>query len=123
MNVETYQAKVYEPASSPCWSLVADVYITELAMPVDEFKTVANSVRDAAQAFRLVLHKGEHGFVRVSEPVDYAVVLMGRSFSRGIHHCGVYYDGKVLHAQPDGTLHQALASLRDQYPLMEFWVR
>ena len=130
MNVSTYQAKVYpEP---PCWSLVADVLIVERGLAVDEYKTISESIRQlsaslrvqaAAVAFRLELHKGEHGFAQISEPVDYAVVLMGKTIKMGIHHSGIYYQGKVLHALETGTLYQDMASLRDEYALVEFWSR
>jgi hypothetical protein len=122
MNVATYQARQYP--NPPCWALVADVYAHELGQAVDECKTVTSSVREIASAFRLHLHKAAHGFAQVAEPVDFAVVLMGKKSERlGFHHAGVFYGGKVLHATPDGTLYQDLPSLRDAYPLMEFWSR
>ena len=121
MNIAEYQAKVYP--NPPCWALVADVYRNELSDGVDNFSTVSNSVRQIAKEFRFRLHKGRHGFLQVEEPRDYAVVLMGKAERLGFHHCGVFYDGKVLHANPEGTLYQDLSSLRDAYPLMEFWAK
>lgn len=121
MNVAGYQAKSYP--SPPCWSLVADVYTSELGLPVDDYKTVSNSPRDIAAAFSLVLHKGQHGFFRLAEPVDFAVVLMGKTRNRGMHHAGIFYEGSVLHATEEATYFQDLASLRDEYELMEFWAK
>lgn len=121
MNVSDYMAKVY-PAP-PCWDLVADVYTTELGQVVDEFATVSGSVRAIASAFRLALHKTSHGFQQIPDPVDYAVVLMGRTRKLGLHHCGIYYEGKVLHALDTGTLYQDLPSLQAEYQLMEFWAK
>jgi hypothetical protein len=119
MDVAYYMAQVYE--SPPCWQLVADVHARELDQPVDEYKTVSTSIRDVAAAFRLALHKSPNGFQRITEPQDYAIVLMGKTPKLGLHHCGIYYDGKVLHALDSGTVFQELPSLRAEYPLMEFW--
>jgi hypothetical protein len=122
MDVNSYLGKAYE--NPPCWLLVTDVYLTELAdADVLAFKTVDTSVRSIADTFRLALHKEPHGFRRITEPADYAVVLMGRSARLGLHHCGVYYQGSVLHAVEDGVFYQDLASLRDTYPLIEFWAK
>jgi hypothetical protein len=120
MNVSTYQAKAYP--SPPCWQLVADVYTTELGQEVEGYKTISGSVRAIASALRLALHKNADGFQQIEEPADYAVVLMGGQ-RRGLHHCGIYYQGKVLHALPQGTLYQDLASLRDEYELIEYWAK
>lgn len=121
LNVAEYQAKVYP--NPPCWNLVADIYTSHLGEAVGKYSTVSHSVRAIASAFRLALHKDPSGFSQVPDPVDYAVVVMGKSARRGPHHCGLYYQGSVLHALPDVTLYQDLASLQDEYPLMEFWAR
>lgn len=119
MNVSDYMAKVYP--NPPCWDLVADVRTTERGQAVDVYQTVSGSIRAIASAFRLTLHKGQHGLAQIDEPVDFAIVLMGKSARLGLHHAGIYYQGKVLHALENGTLYQDLASLRDEYELMEFW--
>lgn len=106
-----------------CWEMVADVLITERGQSVDVYKTVSSSVRSIASALRLTLHKGAHGFARVSEPADFTVVLMGRNATVGLHHVGLYYQGKVLHALDSGTVYQDMASLQSEYQLMEFWSR
>lgn len=119
MNVADYQAKVYH--SPPCWLLVADVYAHELSERVDTFSTVSNSIRQIASEFRLQLHKDKHGFDQVADPQDFAIVLMGKTQRLGFHHCGVFYQGKVLHANEEGVLYQDMDTLRATYPLMEFW--
>lgn len=128
MDVSYYQAQVYQVP--PCWNLVVDVYSRERTDGVDEYQTISTSIRQLAAAlrlqaiataFRLELHKGEHGFQQVQEPVDFAVVLMGKTLKLGIHHCGIYYQGKVLHALESGVMYQDLDSVRDTYRLIEFW--
>lgn len=121
MNVNDYLQKQYP--NPGCWALVTDVYATELGQGVEEYRTVNNSIRAIAAAFRLNLYKGEHGFEQIDAPTDFAVVMLSRYRKLGLHHCGVYFEGKVLHALPDGNLYQDLASLRDTYPIMEFWSR
>ena len=121
MNVAEYQAKTYP--DPPCWALVADVLFSERGEAVDAFQTISGSVRQIASALRLELYKSSHGFEQIEQPRDFAVVLMGKTARLGLHHCGVYYQGKVLHALPQGVLYQDLESLRAEYPLMEFWAR
>lgn len=121
MNIADYQAKTYGP--QPCWELVADVYATELAaVPVD-YKTVNRSVREMASAFRLAIHKSAHGFVQITEPVDLAIVLLGKHAGIGVHHCGIYFGGRVLHAQPGATLYEDMSVIRDTFEIVEFWAK
>lgn len=121
MNVNAYLSKQYE--SPPCWQLVADVYTSELAQPVTEYKTVNASIRAIASAFRIALHKSPEGFARIAEPVDYCIVLMGKSAAMGLHHCGVYYQGRVLHGLTEGNRYEELSVISDGYELIEFWAR
>ena len=121
MNVNDYLAKVY--SAQPCWELVADVMAHERgAVPVD-YKTVNRSVREMASAFRLAIHKSAHGFVQVAEPVDFAIVLLAKHRRVGVHHCGVMYQGKVLHALPGVTLYEDLSTVQDAYEVVEFWAK
>lgn len=119
MDIGAYLSKSYP--TPPCWALVADVYTHELGQGVNDYKTINTSIRAIASAFRLALHKSPTGFSKVSEPVDYAIVLLGKTPSLGLHHCGIYWQGKVLHAIDSGPVYQDLTTLRDAYPLMEFW--
>jgi hypothetical protein len=121
MNVAAYLAKQYP--NPPCWALVSDVYATELGQDVTEYRTINNTLRAIASAFRIAMHKGQHGLEQLDAPADYAIVLLGRSRSLGLHHCGIVYEGKVLHALADGNLYQDMASLGDTYPVMQFWGR
>lgn len=121
IDINAYLAKTYGP--QPCWELVADVYATELqAVPVD-YKTVNRSVREMASAFRLAIHKSAHGFVQVAEPVDLCIVLLAKRADIGIHHCGVYFDGAVLHAMPGITLYEPLSVMRDAFEVVQFWAK
>ncbi len=121
IDINTYLAKPYGP--QPCWELVADVYQNELqAVPVD-YKTVNRSVREMASAFRLAIHKSAHGFVQMSEPVDLCIVLLAKHAHIGIHHCGVYYAGSVLHAMPNSTLYEPLSVINDAFQVVQFWAK
>lgn len=121
IDTNAYLAKSYGP--QPCWDLVADVYANELqAVPVD-YKTINRSVREMAAAFRLAIHKAAHGFRQVDEPVDMCIVLLAKRASVGIHHCGVYVDGSVLHAMPGITLFEPLSTVRDSFEVVQFWAK
>nr|WP_315471767.1 hypothetical protein [uncultured Rhodoferax sp.] len=121
MTVNDYLAKTYGP--QPCWELVADVYATELqAIPI-EYKTIDRSVREMASAFRLAIYKGAHGFQKVDSPSDFAIVLLSKAERLGIHHCGVYFDGRVLHALPGVTVYEELSVIRDAYEVVQFWAK
>lgn len=119
MNVNDYLGRVY--GSQPCWELVADVCTTEIGkIPVD-YKTVNRSIREMASEFRLAIHKSAHGFAQIAEPVDLAIVLLGKTERVGIHHCGIYFDGRVLHAMPGATMYEELSVIRDTFAVVEFW--
>jgi hypothetical protein len=109
--------------SPPCWSLVADVYATARGQSVLAYRTVTSSIRAIAAEFRLQLHKSAHGFAQIAEPQDLCIVLLGKSRAVGVHHCGIWWQGHVLHALDSGVLLQDVASLSDQYEIMEFWAR
>ncbi|HCN89502.1 MAG TPA: hypothetical protein DIT28_10050 [Oxalobacteraceae bacterium] len=121
MDTNAYLAKQYGP--QPCWELVADVYATELNAIAVDYKTVNRSIREMSSAFRIAIHKAAHGFVQVADPVDMAIVLLGKSDTIGIHHCGIFYQGKVLHALPNVTLYEDLSTIRDGYALIEYWTK
>ena len=121
MIINDYLAKQYP--TPPCWSLVADVYATELNGSVLDYRTINKSIRAIAAAFRIALHKSEHGFLQVAAPVDYAIVLLGKSPALGLHHCGIYFAGSVLHALDSGNIYQDLPGLQGEYPLIEFWAK
>lgn len=121
MIVNDYLAKQYGP--QPCWELVADVCASELNAVAVDYRTVNRSIREMSSAFRIAIHKSAHGFVQVADPVDFAIVLLGKSDKIGIHHCGIYYAGKVLHATPGMVLYEELSVVRDAFEVVEFWAK
>ena len=120
ISINTYLAKTYGP--QPCWELVADWYASEerRAVAVD-YKTATRSIRDMSSAFRTALHQGGHGFVQTPAPVDGCVVLLGKTDKIGIHHCGIYFQGSVLHALPGITLFEPMSVVADGFEVVEFW--
>jgi len=121
MNIADYMAKQYGP--QPCWELVADVVTTEGgSVPID-YKTVNRSVREMAGAFRLALYKSPHGYSQVAVPADLCIVLLGKTERMGVHHCGIYFEDRVLHAMPGITMYEELTVIRDAYELVHFWAK
>lgn len=119
LDVESYLGRVFP--DPPCWNLVTDVYMNVLAQEPNEVQTVSEAMRRAARAYRLELFKSRDGMEQLAQPRDFAIVLMWPSSARRQLHCGIFYQGSVLHALPTGTLYQDLQTLREAYPLMEFW--
>jgi hypothetical protein len=121
MNIASYMAKQYGP--QPCWELVTDVVTTEGGeLPVD-YQTVNRSIREMASAFRLAIHKSPHGYAQIVVPVDLCIVLLGKTERMGVHHCGIYYDGKVLHAMPTATMYEDLSVIGDAFELVQYWAK
>ncbi|WP_041742281.1 hypothetical protein [Collimonas fungivorans] len=121
MDINSYLAKQY--SAQPCWELVADVYDRELQAIAVGYKTVNRSIREMAGAFRIAIHKTAHGFEKIDIPVDLCIVLLGKTEVMGIHHCGIYFQGKVLHAMPESTLYEELSVIKDRYSVVEFWAK
>lgn len=119
MNINDYLSRVY--SYPPCWEMVTDVYIAELGLKLMNYNPTNFSTRSIAEAFRLALHKGEHNFKQVMTPVDFDLVLLGATSKLGLHHCGVFYQGRVLHSIDSGNLFEAMSTIKDKYPLIEFW--
>lgn len=121
MNVNDYLARQYD--APPCWQLVADVYAGELGQTVTDYRTINSSIRAIASAFRIALHKSPTGFALIDVPRDFCIVLMGKSQAMGLHHCGVFYAGRVLHGLADGNRYEELSVVGDAYPLIEYWAK
>lgn len=119
MNVNDYLAKQYGPRG--CWLLVADVYAHELDKSVTGFRAINSSVRAIATEFRLALHKNPDGVAQLAAPAEMCIVLMSKISGLSVHHCGIYYQGSVLHALDTGNVYQDLASLQDAYQVVEYW--
>jgi hypothetical protein len=119
MNVNSYLGKVY--SYPPCWEMVADIYVKELGLRLLNYNPDNFSTRAVAEAFRLALYKGEHNFKKVEAPMDFDVVLLGASSKLGLHHCGVFYQGRILHSIDSGNLFEEISTIKDKYPLIEFW--
>ncbi|MBP8285393.1 MAG: hypothetical protein KAX57_00985 [Rhodoferax sp.] len=121
MDISTYQARQY--SAQPCWDLVADLYACERKALHVGYEPKERTVRAMADAFRLAVHHNANGFKCVADPADYCIVLLGKNTRIGIHHCGVYYQGSVLHALPGITLFEPISVIRDQWALIEFWAQ
>jgi len=121
IDINPYLAKQY--SLPPCWNLVADFYNAELAQPVDAFRTVNSSIRSIASAFRIAVYKNPNGFKQILEPVENCVVLLGKSERLGLHHCGVFVGGRLLHALESGVQYQEMSVVGDEYVLIEYWAQ
>jgi cell wall-associated NlpC family hydrolase len=121
VDIDYYLAKVY--SAQPCWELVADVYQREYGAIVVDYKTITRSISEMRRAFNLAIHKSAHGFAQIAAPTEGCVVFLGRKQRMGVHHCGVYIAGKVLHANPGATQHQEMSVICDAFEIVEFWAK
>ncbi len=115
--IEKYLAKHYE--WPPCWQLIADVYVNELGLCVDDYTPKTDSMRDVANAFRLALHDNKHGFTQQDSANNYDVVLLGKN--KKVTHCGLYYNSGVLHSLKNMVIWQPMAQITDTYGLIEYY--
>jgi hypothetical protein len=122
MNVQYYLGRIYN--NPPCWNLVSEIYKNEVKF---EFPVILYprdercDIEKYAQAFRIEMAKNKHGFEKIIEPTNYCIVLMSKLKNNTIHHCGVFYNGKIIHATEKAVINQDIFSLRDLYNYMEFW--
>ena len=115
--IDKYIAKHYE--WPPCWQLVADVYINELGLSLDDYTPKSNTMRDVANAFRIALHNNKHGFAKTEKANNLDVVLLGKN--KKVTHCGLFYNQGVLHSLRDMVVWQPLTQIADVYGLIEYY--
>ena len=107
-----------------CWGLVAKVCF-DRGISVPEYK--AENHRQVAAAFTLAFAEGMHGFIQVYKPVNYDVIIMkSRQNEDGTYrliHCGVWYQGKVLHANNGAkqVMFQRFKDVIKPFKEIEFW--
>lgn len=119
IDIQKYLTRQY--SAQPCWDLVADFYATEFTGVIVDYSVETRSIRKMSGDFRLALHNGKHGFNQVNAPVNGCIVLLGKSEKIGIHHCGIYMDGNVLHATPESVFFEPLSVIRDKFSLLQYW--
>lgn len=119
MNVASYLAKRYD--NPPCWHLAVDVLATELGLQLADYTPDGKGSLAVAHAFRLALHNGEHGCAKVECPQNLDIVLLSRKSGSDPQHCGVWVDGRVLHAMPGLVVWEPLVGLQDRFRHIEYW--
>jgi len=101
-----------------CWSLVALVYDKLFNDKLQDYS--AKNIQSISAAFSAAFAEGNHGFERVEKPSDFDVVVMYGNITT---HCGVYYQGKLLHATSDQkqVVFQRLNDVTRFFNRVEFW--
>jgi hypothetical protein len=121
IDIQKYLTRQY--SAQPCWDLVADFYATEFDGVAVDYAAETRSVRKMADDFRIALHNGKHGFTQSDSPANGCIVLLGKNEKMGIHHCGIYMDGSVLHATPEAVFFEPLSVVGDKFALVQFWAK
>lgn len=103
-----------------CWSLVALVYDKLFGDKLNDYS--AGNIQSVSAAFSAAFAEGKHGFTKVEKPSDFDVVVMYRDKTT---HCGVYYQGRLLHANNDAkqVIYERLKDATRAFERVEFWSR
>jgi len=105
-----------------CWGLVSLVYADIYSDIVCEFLPKAEGYRAITAAFTAAFSENKHGFKQVEKPTKHCVVIMKH---RLLTHCGIYEDGKVLHAngQAKQVIYQDIKEASRRFDTVEYWAR
>lgn len=107
-----------------CWGLVALVYSKVLKKELTDYPCSTNNIRDIASTFTAAFANGSHGFSIVKKPENYDVVVFRKPCRFGEHfHCGIMFDGKVLHSasRSGGVVYEPLHIAGRGFKEVEFW--
>lgn len=128
MNVNNYIGLPYSlrdiSGCVNCWGLVALIYNNELDKSIPIFKS--KKLAGISAAFSAAFATGEHGFCNVDSGIDFDVVVFVSDGGRAREfHCGIMYNGKVLHAtnKMGQVVYQTLQQASEGYNRVEFWRR
>lgn len=118
--ISRYTGLQYDFRTYNCWHHVRAVRKDAgLETPLFDVKSPA-AIADAFEAG----HADTKGLVRVQEPRNFDVVLMGiRRGKRTIWHAGVWFEGMISHCSLGSrqVRLESLSDLRDTYTEFEFW--
>ena len=85
-----------------CWTLYCKVIKDKFGFDMPVFRGISNSKGDIASEFEIRLDSGSN-HIEISKPRDYDLVIFKiRQASNVFYHCGVWLNGKVLHANGTG---------------------
>lgn len=101
-----------------CWSLVALVYEKLFGEQLTDYS--AGNIQSVSAAFTAAFAEGEHGFTKVEEVADFDVVVL---WADRTTHCGIYYQGRLLHAHSDAkqVIFEKFKDATMFYNRVEFW--
>lgn len=92
-----------------CWGLVVQFFPDMI-----DYDQAPDGVLSVSKEFlrRIEENENDPRFLRLEEPEDDCLVLMGRIDK--IHHCGVYKSGFIVHANKMGVVADRIPDLRFQ---------
>lgn len=107
-----------------CWGLYCLVMLNERSKKIDEIR--ASSSAQASAIFAAKLATGDHGLIEVKQPKNFDLALVERSSKKGSEwHCGVYYNGGILHAKGSGchgsVWYDSIIDFSEKYENMGYW--
>ena len=109
-----------------CWGLITTVYRDLFSDTIKDFPSGTDTPQELAAVFALAFAKNEHGFTITEKPKDFDLVVFSRSSTAGtLYHCGIMYEGKVLHSNKNtgGVVYQSLKDAKRGFREQLFWQR
>lgn len=107
MNIANYLNLRYDINSRNggvnCWTLYCKVIKDRFGFDVPVFSGRTNSIEHISDEFRSRIESGRNNHTKIEKPCDFdLVVFKYMRASKECFHCGVWYKGKVLHANGQG---------------------
>lgn len=104
-----------------CWHFVVMVR-KEFDIKTRMFKT--RTMEDAFNVITAQMSIVDNGLSLVSEPQDFDIVIVEKMRGgRRVYHCGVYYEGGVLHCDNafKSSRYEPLEQFKEDYKGVTFW--
>ena len=127
MNISNYLGMPYDISGVfgvNCWTLYSLIKKQEQGVDVVAFKPKNPSKEAIFDTFKSAFSLGGHGHVRVYSPQNYDLVIMTKETKkRKIYHCGVWFDGSIIHARGTGKTGQVWMQSPEELRSynIEFW--
>jgi len=109
-----------------CWGLVSKVYADLFSDTIKDFPSKTDNSQEIASVFAAAFATNDHGFKLTENPNNFDLIVFSRNSVYGkLYHCGIMYNGKVLHSSKavGGVALQSIADAGRGFREFKFWQR
>ena len=103
MDINTLVGKPYDKENYHCWHFIEEV----LAVPTLKDVHVDTANDDVEKYIGL--------FMEIDAPVNYCIVLIGKS------HIGIWYNGGIYHNDTRGVRYESMRVIKMRYPTFKYF--